>query len=70
MTKASYQTLSQELDEVLAALQAPDVQVDDAVKLYDRGLKLIEALQQHLDQAENKITQLKVRPTGTTSTDS
>lgn len=58
---ATYQTLSQQLDQVLAALQAPDVQVDDAVKLYEEGLKLVEALERHLDQAENKITELKVR---------
>jgi len=63
---ANYQTLSQELEQVLAALQAPDVQVDDAVQLYEQGLKLVAALQQHLAQAENTIKRLAVRPTSPT----
>ena len=55
-----YQTLSAELDEVLAALQSPDVQVDAAVKLYERGLTLVSTLEKHLASAENKIEQLRL----------
>jgi exodeoxyribonuclease VII small subunit len=61
MAKAKdYQTLSAELDEVLAMLQRPDIKVDDAVKLYEEGLRLIAQLETQLQQAENKITQLKL----------
>jgi exodeoxyribonuclease VII small subunit len=61
MTKAKdYQALSIELDEVLAKLQQPGVRVDDAVKLYEQGLELIELLEKHLQQAENKIEKLKL----------
>lgn len=56
----NYQALSDELDDVLAKLQAPGVGVDDAVKLYEAGLKLVDQLAEHLQQAENKITQLKL----------
>lgn len=55
-----YQQLSLELDEILAQLQQPDIQVDTAVALYEKGLKLIEQLEAHLHQAENKIEQLKL----------
>jgi exodeoxyribonuclease VII small subunit len=55
-----YQALSLELDEVLAKLQRPNVQVDDAVKLYEEGLHLIEQLEKHLQEAENKIERLKL----------
>jgi exodeoxyribonuclease VII small subunit len=50
MAKAEkdYQALSLELDEVLAKLQQPDVRVDEAVKLYDQGLSLIEQLEKQL----------------------
>ena len=58
--QADYQTLSAELDGVLAALQQPDVQVDEAVKLYEQGLKLVAQCEQHLKQAENKLTKLKL----------
>ena len=61
MSKAKdYQALSLELDEVLAKLQQPNVRVDEAVKLYEQGLKLIEELEEHLQQAENKIEKLKL----------
>ena len=61
MTKAKdYQALSLELDEVLAKMQQPDVRVDEAVTLYEQGLKLIEELEKHLHQAENKIKKLKL----------
>lgn len=59
MDKHDYQTLNQRLEEVLAKLQAPDVQVDEAVTLYEEGLKLIATLEKHLQQAENKIEKLK-----------
>lgn len=55
-----YQALSLELDEVLAKLQQPDVQVDQAVTLYEQGLALISQLEAHLEQAENKIEELKL----------
>jgi exodeoxyribonuclease VII small subunit len=61
--QADYQTLNQQLDEVLAKLQQPDVQVDAAVALYEQGLQLIAELEKHLKQAENKIEQLKLKAT-------
>ena len=65
MAKAKdYQALSLELDELLARLQQPGIQVDEAVKLYEQGLQLIEQLEKHLAQAENKIEQLKLAATG------
>jgi len=61
MPKDDYQTLSAKLETTLAKLQAPDVHVDEAVKLYEEGLKLIAALEKHLRQAENKIEKLKLQ---------
>lgn len=59
--KQDYQTLSIELEEVLAALQDPEVRVDEAVVLYERGLKIIGQLEAHLTSAENKITKLTLQ---------
>ena len=59
MTEKNYQTLSDELDAVLAKLQDSDVQVDEAVGLYEQGTKLITQLEKHLQTAENKLTKLK-----------
>ena len=56
-----YQSLNQELEAVLDKLQQPEVKLDDAVKLYDQGLKLVAKLEAQLKQAENKITRLKLQ---------
>lgn len=57
--KLDYQTLSTELDEIMDKLQAEDVDVDEAVKLYAKGTQLVAALEQHLKEAENTITKIK-----------
>ena len=59
--KDDYQKLSAQLEAALAKLQAPDVRVDEAVTLYEEGLKLVAALEKHLKQAENKIEKLKAQ---------
>lgn len=59
MSDSSYQSLSAELDTVLAKLQDPEVHVDDAVKLYEQGTRLVAQLEKHLQTAENKLTKLK-----------
>jgi len=53
-----YQQLSQELDSVLVALQQPDVAVDEAVKLYEQGMKLVTQLEDHVTKAENTLEKL------------
>jgi exodeoxyribonuclease VII small subunit len=59
MTKIDYKKLSAELDEVLAKLQSADLDVDEAVKAYERGMKLAKELEAYLKEAENKITKVK-----------
>ena len=57
----NYQDVSAELDEVLASLQTADVQVDEAVKLYERGLQLVAELEKRITQTENTITKLTLQ---------
>lgn len=64
MTKAkstppSYEQLKTELDTILAELQRDDLDIDQALKHYERGLKLVKQLEQYLKTAENKVTELK-----------
>ncbi len=62
MTKTkvpSYKQLQAQLDEVLAAFQDEALDVDVALKLYERGQELIQALETHLKTAENKVSELK-----------
>lgn len=61
MADLGYKELQERLELVLGKLQAPDVRVDEAVMLYEEGLKLIALLEKQLKAAENKIEKLKLR---------
>ena len=58
MTKRSYRQLRAELDEVVAKIQNESVDIDEATKLYEQGLKLINDLQKHLADSKNQIKKL------------
>lgn len=57
--KKTYKELQAELDEVLTALQSDDVDVDEAIELYEKGMKLANELETYLKTAQNKVTKLQ-----------
>ncbi len=57
----NYQALKAELEEVLAKLQTEDLDVDQALILYQRGLELVQQLDAYLKTAENTVKELKAR---------
>jgi exodeoxyribonuclease VII small subunit len=57
--KTDYKALNQELDELLLRLQAEDLDVDEAVKLYERGIAITKELKAYLEQAENTVAKIK-----------
>lgn len=59
--KPSYQALASELDDILVELQQTDLDVDVAVKKYERGLTVIKELEQYLGEAENRVSELKAK---------
>jgi exodeoxyribonuclease VII small subunit len=60
MTKEiNYQELSAELDTILSQLQADDFDIDEAIKLYERGIEISKQLEAYLKIAQNKVTKLK-----------
>jgi exodeoxyribonuclease VII small subunit len=60
MTKdTNYQALSAELATVLAKLQSAEVDVDEAVALYERGMAITGQLRDYLQSAENKVKKIK-----------
>ncbi len=56
---SSYQEMNAELAEILLDLQQENVDVDQAMQKYERGLALVTELEKYLKTAENKITKLK-----------
>lgn len=51
----NYRTAAAELEKLLAALQDPDIQIEEATRLHARGTKLVDELEAYLLQAENKV---------------
>jgi exodeoxyribonuclease VII small subunit len=51
-----YRTTSEALERIVAELQNPDIQIDEATRLHTEGLKLIQSLEAYLSQAEVEIT--------------
>lgn len=62
MTKKdkSYAELKSELDQLLELLQSEDIDVDDAIDKYERGIELVGKLEAKLKLAKNKVTKLKL----------
>jgi exodeoxyribonuclease VII small subunit len=61
LSAPNYQELKAELDSIMAKLQAEDLDVDEALKLYQRGLELVQELDSYLKTAENTVQELKAR---------
>jgi len=59
--KINYQRLRTELDEIMGQLQREDIDVDEALKHYERGLIIVKELEQYLGQAENRVRELKTK---------
>ena len=51
----SYQTLKQQLDEIIAELQAEDLDVDKAVELYQQGQKIVAELEIYLTKTKQSL---------------
>ncbi|HEX7632709.1 MAG TPA: exodeoxyribonuclease VII small subunit [Candidatus Saccharimonadales bacterium] len=60
MTKeANYEELKNELDRIMTEIQQDDLDVDLALKRYERGLELVKQLESKLKSAENTVRELK-----------
>ena len=55
----NYQALNAELEEILARLQSADLDIDEAVTAYERGMEIVKKLETYLKDAENKVTKIK-----------
>ena len=50
-----------ELEKVMAALQAEDIDVDVALSLYEKGTALAKELAAYLQERENSLIELRER---------
>lgn len=55
----SYNDQKEELDDILVKLQDVKIDIDEAIKYYQRGIEIIKSMEKYLHTAENKIRQIK-----------
>jgi exodeoxyribonuclease VII small subunit len=55
----SYSSAINELDEIANYLESPEVDLDEAIKKFERGKELAAAIEKHLERAENVIKSIK-----------
>lgn len=58
-TPTDYRNLNEELETLLNELQGGDLDIDEAVKKYQRGMEIVTELQKYLKDAENKVKKVK-----------
>ncbi len=57
----TFRELSDELDDILGKLQADDIDVDEALRLHEQGMKLVTQLEKRLASAENSVKKLSTK---------
>lgn len=58
--KQDYAHLQQQLAKTIDALQVADLDIDEASKHYETGMKVIADLERHVKNAETKVEKLKI----------
>lgn len=54
-----YSEALNELEEIAAYLESNDVDLDEAIRRFDRGSELAAQIEIHLQEAENKVKTIK-----------
>lgn len=60
MAKAkTLESVFEELEQTISALENPEVSLDESLKLYQQGVKLLKYCNDSIDKVEKKIIELK-----------
>ena len=63
----NYHELNEELQQLMTRLESGELDIDDAVTCYERGLAIVKLLETRLTRAENKIARLRAESDGETT---
>jgi exodeoxyribonuclease VII small subunit len=55
MAEKKFETALKELEQIVEQLEDSDVSLDDALKLFEKGIKLSQFCSARLDEAEQKV---------------
>jgi len=64
MPEAKFETALKKLEKIVDELESGDVDLEDALKKYEEGVKLSQACKQKLDEAKRKVQILSKTSTG------
>lgn len=64
MTKHSYEEMNSELEAIIQSLQSSDLDLDEALKKYERAQLLITDLEKYLSEVKNKVKEIKAPKKG------
>lgn len=59
MNEMKYEEAISRLEEIVSLLEKNDVSLDDALKLYEEGIKLTALCKEKLDNAKAKIVEIE-----------
>ena len=60
----NFESSIKRLDEISASLERENVSLEEALTLYEEGVRLVRACNEQLEAAERKIKLLKMSPDG------
>jgi exodeoxyribonuclease VII small subunit len=58
-TKVNYQTLNNELQELIDWFESTELNIDEALPKYEQALKIIKEMEKYLNTASNRIKKIK-----------
>lgn len=64
MEKKNFETSMRELENIVTKLEEGTVELDSALSLFEKGIKLSKELRNTLDKAEQKVTKLVAEDPG------
>lgn len=56
-----YNKLNDELNDILEQLESNDIDIDQAIAKYERGMQVIEQLEAHLKTAQVKVDKVRAK---------
>lgn len=59
MSNNSFENNLTELDNIISVLESGECSLDEAIKLFENGVKITENCSKQLNEAKLKITELK-----------
>ena len=57
--KESFKGAFSELEKIVADFEGQDLDLEDALPKFERGMELAKKLRERLKQVENKVTEIK-----------